>query len=1619
MAYAETNPEILQQVTDSAAAVSKKYIVKYKNYELSAPSKSNAMRGAAVEATYGWDEAPTAFMNRIGAVALELTDSEAAQLQSSGDVEYIEEDTSFTTDFAPTQETDSYRYMNLDSQNHPWGFNAIGGNTAAPAGYKGAGIKIAVLDTGISPHPDLSIAGGVSFVEGTSSYADDYGHGTHVAGTIAALDNTIGTIGVASQASIYAVKVLDQNGNGYASGIIQGIEWAIQNNMNIISMSFGASNYNQALHEAVQDAAAHGILLIASAGNRGMGDETENYPARYPEVISVGAVNKNHQRAAFSSTGSELDLVAPGTDIVSTTNTNNYGAASGTSMAAPHVTGAAAVIWARNRQLSAAQVKDALQLSATSLGALKEYGSGIVNLPKSLGLSQSSIPPIGEVDMNNTSPLIDPLTGDTYSVSLTLAGAVADLTTPVPTPNPANGNWRKVCTAVTDPNNSDIYLPNNCQLHDGSTVNLKQNSSFTYKWSIPSSAVLGTYKVRYTFCTASECSRNVGPNTFTVTVPQPDNVKAVLNQNQIKVSWTPLDSKYGVMYYNVNVNGSTTKVPQSEYTFTGDPGNKYTISVAGRKDNVDGTYSSPVAVTVPSAPAKPNSPGNLSRSSYTPTSITLSWSNVTGATAYLVRKNGQEVAQVQPNAGGTTTYQFTGLEEATSYNFSVASYSSATQTSSDYSPITSSTADYGSTPATAFLVEGLSLGSSISWGGKIQSSGDYDLFRFRPRESGKYEFTTSGSLDAFGALYNASYQLLEENDDSGDANIRLLYDLQAGTDYYLEISSFNDISIGSYRINVYSYIDDYRGYADASAAQLPLNTTKTGLINYSGDTDMFRFTASQTGIYRFTSAGSTDVVGTLLDQEGIFIEQNDDANGTLNFQIEARISQGETVYLKVKHYYPQSTGAYSVSAALLNSLTDTTPPAAPAFSLSADKVLTINYSADSAIRLYSVGESGEFFDYSAPFSLAIDTKVYTIAIDNSGNATETVYPGYAKDTVKPTVPGGLSVVSKTPTSVTIKWSPSTDNVAVTGYGVYNGSTLVTTVNALSTTISGLVPNTAYSFKVNAKDAENNTSDFSTPLSVTTERDVTPPSAPSISLSHTQLTNSDVTVTIAAGTDSESAIARTEYKLGTAGTWQTYSKPFIISQNGNLVVFARTIDQAGNISAESSATVKIDKVAPALPTVNPIYYPSTMVTGTAESGTAVYVKSSTTTYGSAIASSGTFTVKIPPLSSGTELFVSATDAAGNSSASQKITVATDTVAPSIPGGLTASSITCSTAVLTWTPSTDNAGVQSYEIYSGTTLLTKATGSTVNVTGLKPLTSYTLTVKAKDAAGNLSSSSNSVTVTTLKDTQAPSAPTGLSLISKGTSHIVLSWTPSTDDSGIKEYQVWRYFGNSGKLAGTASISNLFLSDIGSYPSSQTFFVKAVDWGGNISNASDFFSVTIDTTAPTAPTGLILSSLATPTAVLSWNPAADASGIERYNITSNGASVGSTTGTSVTLTGLKPATTYKFVVRATDTWGNYAESSYTVTTYDTVPPTPPGNITVASKTSDSVTLNWTASTDNVRILYYDILVDGVYKGTSTTTTYTVTGLALNKAYKITVKANDGSGNTASADISVTLTP
>lgn len=261
---------------------------------------------------------------------------------------------------------------------------------------KGKGVTIAILDTGCdSDHPDLKdrIIGGRNFTQddgGKSEIFEDYnGHGTHVAGTIAASLNNTGVAGVAPEANLLILKVLGKNGSGQYDWIIKAIQYAIDQKVDIISMSLGGPEDVKELHDVIIKAVNEKILVVCAAGNEGDGiDSTDElgYPGCYNEVISVGAVDLERQSSEFTNSNNQVDLVAPGEKITSTYLNGTYASLSGTSMATPHVSGALALLkvlsnTAFERELTVPELYAQLIKRTVPLGnSPKIEGNGMVYL---------------------------------------------------------------------------------------------------------------------------------------------------------------------------------------------------------------------------------------------------------------------------------------------------------------------------------------------------------------------------------------------------------------------------------------------------------------------------------------------------------------------------------------------------------------------------------------------------------------------------------------------------------------------------------------------------------------------------------------------------------------------------------------------------------------------------------------------------------------------------------------------------------------------------------------------------------------------------------------------------------------------------------------------------------------------------------------------------------------------------------------------------------------------------------------------------------------------------------------------------------------------------------------
>ena len=272
----------------------------------------------------------------------------------------------------------------LDQQ---WGLTAIG----APSVWtisRGAGVTVAVIDSGSGPHPDLDAnldAGRTmfGFIDSAGEIdVDVAGHGSHVAGIIAAVaDNAIGGSGVAPQSRILPIRVLDSLGSGDSKDVSKAVRFAVDSGVRVINLSLGGSTESTSLTAAIQYAVDRNVLVVAAAGNGGA-DSTPKWPGASDLTIAVTAVDRYNSVTSFDQRGDYIDIAAPGSSILSTAS-NDYKIQSGTSMAAAFVSGAAALLFAAQPSITAAQVRDVLQRTATDIGAPGRdttFGHGLVNL---------------------------------------------------------------------------------------------------------------------------------------------------------------------------------------------------------------------------------------------------------------------------------------------------------------------------------------------------------------------------------------------------------------------------------------------------------------------------------------------------------------------------------------------------------------------------------------------------------------------------------------------------------------------------------------------------------------------------------------------------------------------------------------------------------------------------------------------------------------------------------------------------------------------------------------------------------------------------------------------------------------------------------------------------------------------------------------------------------------------------------------------------------------------------------------------------------------------------------------------------------------------------------------
>lgn len=556
-------------------------------------------------------------------------------------------------------------------------------------------------------------------------------------------------------------------------------------------------------------------------------------------------------------------------------------------------------------------------------------------------------------------------------------------------------------------------------------------------------------------------------------------------------------------------------------------------------------------------------------------------------------------------------------------------------------------------------------------------------------------------------------------------------------------------------------------------------------------------------------------------------------------------------------------------------------------------------------------------------------KTYYIRFTNYGSNPNTLYTiqvTLPDDIEKPTAPTGLTS-SKTPSTVTLSWEASQDNIKVAGYKIYRDNTQVGDTDQTGYTDRNLIPGRTYSYYVKAYDVAGNLSLESEKITITTDPDNESPAKPE-DFRITSYTSTSVNLGWTASTDNVKVTGYKVYRNGVllSNTTNTYYTDYGIQKGVAYVYRVAAYDISGNVSEESEEGV-FDNVPPATPEqfdVDEVTSASVTMSWSASSDNLEVAGYHIYRDGARYASTNDLFFKDENVLPGKVYIyaVAAFDKADNSSKlseSKTVEIPTDTEPPQAPSGLDIYSKTDTTVSLAWTASIDNVGVKEYRVYldgveAGRTIRTDYT-----YTWEVPAYTCTFTVYAYDEAGNASSASNAVVC----DYDLPSVPVNLSA-SADKQKVILSWDASTDNTEVEGYEIFR----DGESLGTVSTTSY--EDTGLYPATEyTYAVRAYDKSGNYSQMSDSIIVkTGSPEPPPPPTGLAVTAVTGSTVSVQWNALSQQTGVVGYKIYRDGVEIGGTTATTYKDLGLISNKTYTYTVRAFDKYDNISQESNAVT-------------------------------------------------------------------------------------------
>jgi fibronectin type 3 domain-containing protein len=1020
------------------------------------------------------------------------------------------------------------------------------------------------------------------------------------------------------------------------------------------------------------------------------------------------------------------------------------------------------------------------------------------------------------------------------------------------------------------------------------------------------------------------------------------------------------------------------------------------VPEAGGSFTDSGTGSCHGAAGPPPDTTKPTAPGNLTATAGAG-QVTLNWQASTdnvGVTGYRILRGAQQINTV---SGTTTSYTDTGLA-AGPYSYTVRAVDAATNLSDPSNTATATVPD--TTKPTA-------PGSLTATPG-----------------AGKVDLSWQASTDNLGVT---GYRILR-----GAQQINTV----SGT-----TTSYTDTGLAagpySYTVRAVDAATNLSDPSNTATATVPDTTKPTapGNLHASGGTGQvaldWRASSDDVGVTGYRIFRGTQQIDAVSGTTTSYTDQGL-SPGTYGYQVKAVDAAGNVSD-------PSNTASGTVP--------DETKPTAPQ-SLVANRNgpfqvdLTWQASTDNvAVTGYDVYRDGQQIATTGPETSYSDTalipgtyKYEVRAFDAAGNVSDASNTAtvtlLAPDQEKPTAPGNL-VASLNGTGVDLTWEASTDNVGVIGYQVYRDGALLDTIGPATSYSDTAVPAGDHAYEVRAVDGAGNRSDPSNTANVTVP-DTQKPTPPE-NLKATAVGSSKVDLTWQGSTDDVGVTGYDVYRNGalleSIGPATAYSDTSVTPGPYSYELYAR--DAAGNVSdASNDASVTVEPPDTEKPTAPGNL--SAASHGSFKADLAWQASSdnkAVTSYD--IYRDGALLTSIDPATEysdasvvpgGTYVYeVHALDAALNDSGPSNTATVTidplDTQKPTAPQNLTAVLSGTSRVDLSWQASTDNVGVAGYNVFRNGSLVGTPGATTTYSDGPRPAGNYHYEVRALDAAGNESDSSNTATIT-VPDSQKPTAPGNLTATAVATDQIDLSWQGSTDDVGVTGYKVYR---GTTEIASVGTGATSY-SDSGLAPGTHSYTVTAVDAAGNVSDPSNAASATLaDSQKPTAPQNLTANLNGTTRVDLAWQTSSDNVGVTGYRVFRGATQVAGLSGTTTSYTDTPPgAGSYGYTVTAVDAAGNVSGASNTAsaTIPDTERPTSPTNLT-ATVTGAQVDLRWQASSDNVAVTKYRVYRGSIRLATlpAGTTTYTDSGRPAG-TYRYTIQAMDAAGNLSYPSNAATVT-